>query len=70
MMSNKSDTSEIKMVDFGLSKIISSTDKCNERYGTLCYVAPELLQGEPYDKKIDLWGLGIISYLLITGCLP
>ena len=33
-------------------------------------MAPEVLQGKPYNKSVDIWGLGIISYLLLTGFLP
>ena len=44
--------------------------KKNDPYGTITYVAPEVLNKENYDKKIDLWSLGVISYLLLGGCLP
>lgn len=70
MMTDSTEQAEVRILDFGLSKMIGPHDKCTERFGTLCYVAPELLLGEPYDKRIDLWSLGIISYVLLTGCLP
>lgn len=70
MMTTSDDDAEIRLLDFGLSKMIGPNDKCTERFGTLCYVAPELLLGEAYDKRVDLWSLGIISYVLLTGCLP
>ncbi len=70
MMTDTSEEAEIKLLDFGLSKMLGTNEKCMERFGTLCYVAPELLLGESYDKRIDLWSLGIISYVLLTGCLP
>ncbi len=70
MMTDSTNDANIKLLDFGLSKMIGPTEKCNERFGTLCYVAPELLMGEPYDKRVDLWSLGIISYMLLTGCFP
>ena len=44
--------------------------KKNDPYGTITYVAPEVLNKEFYDKKIDCWSLGVISYLLLGGCLP
>ena len=44
--------------------------KKNEPYGTLTYVAPEVLKREPYSFEVDLWSLGIITYLLLAGRLP
>jgi serine/threonine protein kinase len=70
MMTSTGDDADIKLLDFGLSKMIGQNEKCTERFGTLCYVAPELLNGEAYDKRVDLWSLGIISYVFLTGCLP
>jgi serine/threonine protein kinase len=70
LMLDESDDSELRIVDFGLSKILSPHETCNEPFGTLCYVAPEVLLELPYNKPIDIWSLGIITYLLLTGCLP
>jgi len=69
-MSDNTDQAELKILDFGLSKIIGPDEKCYEFHGTIHYAAPELLLGEPYDKRIDLWSLGIISYILVAGYLP
>jgi len=69
-MKDKSDTSEIKLVDFGLSKTFGPGETCKESYGTLCYVAPEILLQQPYDKSVDLWSIGIIIYLMLGRHLP
>jgi serine/threonine protein kinase len=67
----KEDTdSDIKIADFGLSKIIAPDERTNEPFGTLSYVAPEVLRQEPYDKRVDLWSLGVICYLLLCSTLP
>jgi calcium/calmodulin-dependent protein kinase I len=34
------------------------------------YVAPEILAHHPYDKKVDMWSIGIIAYLMLTGKFP
>eukprot|EP01084_Bolivina_argentea_P055048 100942_1 len=38
--------------------------------GTLYYVAPEILNNEPYNEKVDCWSLGVICYVLLCGSLP
>ena len=38
--------------------------------GTAYYLAPELVQREPYDTKVDIWSAGVIIYYLITGEFP
>jgi len=70
LMTDNSDTADIKLLDFGLSKIVGPGEKCTEPYGTLSFVAPEVLKGKPYDKSVDLWSIGIIAYLLMCGFLP
>ena len=70
LMTDISDTADIRLLDFGLSKIIGNEEKCTEPYGTLSFVAPEVLQGKPYDKSVDLWSIGIITFLLLCGYLP
>ena len=70
LMTDLSATADIRLLDFGLSKIIGNDEKCTEPYGTLSFVAPEVLQGKPYDKSVDLWSIGIITFLLLCGYLP
>ena len=59
-----------KLVDFGLAKIIGPTEKSNEPFGTVGYVAPEVLKKEPYSFSCDLWSLGCVTHALISGSLP
>lgn len=70
LMTDDTDEADIRILDFGLSKIISPDEKCTELYGTLSYVAPEILLEIPYTKAVDLWSLGVITYLMLTGTLP
>ena len=60
----------MKIVDFGLSKTFGPNETCQEPFGTLCYVAPEILMQRPYDKSVDLWSLGVILHLMLSGILP
>ena len=70
LMTDNTDKADIRLLDFGLSKIVGPTEKCTEPYGTLSFVAPEVLKGKPYEKSVDLWSIGIIAYLLMCGFLP
>ena len=70
LMTDDTDKADIRLVDFGLSKIVGPGQKCNEPYGTLSFVAPEVLRGKEYDKTVDIWSLGITTYLLLCGFLP
>jgi len=35
--------------------------------GTLCYLAPEIVKNMNYDSKVDVWSIGLIAYMLLTG---
>lgn len=70
LMLEKGDNPQVKIVDFGLSRTFGPGETCKEPYGTLCYVAPEILMQQPYDKSVDCWSLGIILYLLLGRHLP
>lgn len=60
---------EIKLIDFGLSKVCSHIAKLKTIAGTAYYMAPEVLDGN-YNFKCDIWSLGVIMYLLVSGYLP
>lgn len=59
-----------KLADFGLAKFLGPTERSTEPFGTLGYVAPEVLRKEPYSFSCDLWSLGCITYALLSGSLP
>ena len=70
LMTSSGDDGDIRILDFGLSKISTPNEKCTEPYGTLTYCAPEIILDEPYNKEVDMWSLGIMTYLMISGRLP
>ena len=70
LMMDQTDNADIRLVDFGLGKMLGPGEKCDEPFGTFSYVAPEVLQEKPYDYKVDLFAIGIITYLLLVGFLP
>ena len=70
LMTSSGDDGDIRILDFGLSKISTPNEKCTEPYGTLTYCAPEIILDEPYNKEVDMWSLGVMTYLMISGRLP
>ena len=62
----------IKLTDYGCSKrLISLSNYGNTQgVGTVAYMAPEILKGEEYNYKADLWSIGIIIYRLYFGKFP
>ena len=59
-----------KVIDFGLSQVITPLSKTKETYGTLIYCSPEILLNVPYNYKVDVWSLGIIAYYLEYTFMP
>ena len=64
----------IKLIDFGLSAIRLKSDNNHkvmfvEFCGTPNYMAPEL-STKSYSQQCDMWSIGIILYLLLSGCYP
>jgi calcium-dependent protein kinase len=67
MFKNKSDDSEVVLIDFGMSMKISKPIR--EKVGTAGYVAPEVLDGF-HDFSCDMWSLGVILYIVMSGSMP
>lgn len=61
--------SKIMITDFGLSTV-DTGDAMATACGTPGYVAPEVLGREPYGKAVDVWSIGVISYILLCGYPP
>ena len=55
----------VKIIDFGLAGIKTHHDAINDVYGTLPYLSPEIVKGEMYSNKVDVWALGIMMYQLM-----
>ncbi len=71
LFESKKNDSDLKIIDFGLSKILTTgkLQRLNTRAGTPYYISPEVLMGN-YDFSCDLWSAGCILYILLCGYPP
>ena len=58
--------SRLILIDFGLSKLIDDGEQLNQIVGSCYYTAPEVLN-RCYDAKCDIWSIGIICYMILSG---
>lgn len=61
---------DILLCDFGISRVIGKGTEIREIVGTPDYVAPEILQYEPISLATDIWSLGVLTYVLLSGHSP
>ncbi|RLN98171.1 hypothetical protein BBJ28_00018027 [Nothophytophthora sp. Chile5] len=71
LLTSKDDDASIKLADFGFAKKVEvDSDGLVTACGTPGYVAPEILEGKPYGKTVDIWSIGVITYILLCGYPP
>lgn len=58
------------MTDFGFACFFDPKHKMDLSLGTPMYMAPELIKDKEYTEKVDVWALGCIVYILLTGSPP
>lgn len=63
------DNHNIRLIDFGFSKSVEGTF-LKTHCGSCLYAAPELLMGEEYSEKVDIWSAGVMLYVMTTGNFP
>nr|XP_056717065.1 myosin light chain kinase, smooth muscle isoform X2 [Euleptes europaea] len=69
MCVNKTGT-KIKLIDFGLARRLESAGSLKVLFGTPEFVAPEVINYEPIGHATDMWSIGVICYILVSGLSP
>jgi len=70
LLKNAEDDTSVKIADFGLSKILGPQKMMQTACGTPSYVAPEVLLATGYGPPVDMWSIGVITYILLCGFPP
>lgn len=69
MLLDKNST-RIKLIDFGLAQVIGPKMDIRAMMGTAEFVAPEVVSYEPLSLATDMWSIGVITYILLSGASP
>ena len=67
---DKSDESLVKIIDFGMSKVLPRLQYLTHLCGTPYYTAPEVIKEKKYNHACDMWSVGVILYVMIFGYPP
>uniref|UniRef100_A0A8C5KE23 Serine/threonine-protein kinase 17A n=1 Tax=Jaculus jaculus TaxID=51337 RepID=A0A8C5KE23_JACJA len=70
LLTSEAPLGDIKIVDFGLSRIVKNSEELREIMGTPEYVAPEILSYDPISMATDMWSIGVLAYVMLTGVSP
>jgi len=70
LLKSKDNDFDVKIADFGLSSFVSENTLMQTACGTPAYVAPEVLANKGYGPEVDIWSVGVITYILLVGFPP
>uniref|UniRef100_A0A023F3P7 protein kinase C n=2 Tax=Triatoma infestans TaxID=30076 RepID=A0A023F3P7_TRIIF len=70
LLSSNSDFPQVKLCDFGFARIIGEKSFRRSVVGTPAYLAPEVLRNKGYNRSLDMWSVGVIVYVSLSGTFP
>mmetsp|Transcript_22740 Transcript_22740/g.35016 ORF Transcript_22740/g.35016 Transcript_22740/m.35016 type:complete len:169 (-) Transcript_22740:894-1400(-) len=65
-----SESLDLKIADFGFATAFNQTDKLKQKLGSPLYMAPEIVRGDQYTSAVDIWALGVIGFIMLSGRPP
>lgn len=69
-MASYNHQTRVKLIDFGDAVQLNSAHYCHPLLGSPEFASPELVLGEPVSLTSDLWSLGVVTYVLLSGASP
>ncbi|KAM9375946.1 death-associated protein kinase 2 isoform 2-T2 [Pholidichthys leucotaenia] len=70
LLDRNAELPRIKLIDFGLAHKIETGSDFKNIFGTPEFVAPEIVNYEPLGLAADMWSIGVITYILLSGASP
>ena len=70
LFARENDFASLKIVDFGLAKVLENGRKAKDFCGSLGYIAPEMYKNYEYGMEVDMFAMGVIVFRLLSGVRP
>ncbi|CAB0037433.1 unnamed protein product [Trichogramma brassicae] len=70
LLSSNEEFPQVKLCDFGFARIIGEKSFRRSVVGTPAYLAPEVLRNKGYNRSLDMWSVGVIIYVSLSGTFP
>lgn len=70
LLTDHSDFPQVKLCDFGFARIIGEKSFRKSVVGTPAYLAPEVLRNKGYNRSLDMWSVGVVTYVSLSGTFP
>uniref|UniRef100_A0A914CAS4 protein kinase C n=1 Tax=Acrobeloides nanus TaxID=290746 RepID=A0A914CAS4_9BILA len=70
LLVSDSDFPQVKLCDFGFARIIGERSFRRSVVGTPAYLAPEVLRNKGFNRSLDMWSVGVIVYVSLSGTFP
>ncbi|XP_043497834.1 serine/threonine-protein kinase D3 isoform X3 [Polistes fuscatus] len=70
LLSSDNEFTQVKLCDFGFARIIGEKSFRRSVVGTPAYLAPEVLRNKGYNRSLDMWSVGVIIYVSLSGTFP
>ncbi|XP_050297464.1 serine/threonine-protein kinase D3 [Anthonomus grandis grandis] len=70
LLNSDAEFPQVKLCDFGFARIIGEKSFRRSVVGTPAYLAPEVLRNKGYNRSLDMWSVGVIVYVSLSGTFP